>query len=465
MTWTTLTLQVTTPLFNGGAGLDDPAGLRPGDEAGVRPASIRGAMRFWFRALAGAATGPDLRLLAALERSIFGGAADTGRAGTGEPGVGQAATETRSAASPLLLRIPAQPPVVPASGPHAFLPGPAMDERDRRRHPSRWLLYLMGQGLADMGKCVILRPYVAPGETIDLKIGFRHHGGTAPGQQTAIEVLAFASLWLTCTYGGIGARARRGFGGARIIGADGPLPGPWQEEGAILTPGLDHYEQLGRDNRPGFLWPEGALASCLRHLSVLAGGRGFDMRAAWDGKAPSFPVLSRTHSQAAVSGGGVFGDWAQTLIRAGEQFRHFRANKPNISQTARYQPKIESQEWADVVCGGNDHFPLGALGLPVAYKDKYVVNADRGNGSDGPLRRASPLWLRPVGEEDEWRLLSFAFGGEFLPGPDAPGVHLWHDGAQGRRLRVADHDVRRISEQWITVLQRDGSFADKDRRV
>jgi CRISPR/Cas system CMR-associated protein Cmr1 (group 7 of RAMP superfamily) len=47
MTWTTLTLQVTTPLFNGGADPDGSAGFRPEREAGVRVASIRGAMRFW----------------------------------------------------------------------------------------------------------------------------------------------------------------------------------------------------------------------------------------------------------------------------------------------------------------------------------------------------------------------------------------------------------------------------------
>src|SRR5579863_4570864 len=104
MEWTTLTLQVTTPLFNGGADPDGSAGFRPDHEAGVRVASVRGAMRFWFRALAGVLTGPDLPLLAALERRVFGGAGDGTRDSAG------------SAASPVLLRIPKQPPVVPASG-------------------------------------------------------------------------------------------------------------------------------------------------------------------------------------------------------------------------------------------------------------------------------------------------------------------------------------------------------------
>src|SRR6266699_1692612 len=98
MTWTTLTVQVTTPLFNGGADPGGTAGFRPDQEAGIRVASIRGAMRFWFRALAGCLTGPDLRLLATLERRVFGGAAGRGEA------------EEGSAPSPVLLRIPVQPP-------------------------------------------------------------------------------------------------------------------------------------------------------------------------------------------------------------------------------------------------------------------------------------------------------------------------------------------------------------------
>ncbi len=86
MPWTTLTLQVTTPLFNGGADIG------PSDGTGIRVSSIRGAMRWWFRALAGAVTGPDLALLSQLERKVFGGAAagDDGRS------------------SPVRLRIPQQ---------------------------------------------------------------------------------------------------------------------------------------------------------------------------------------------------------------------------------------------------------------------------------------------------------------------------------------------------------------------
>jgi len=438
MAWTTLTLEVTTPLFNGGA---DPEGqsFQSGQDEGVRVASIRGAMRFWFRALVGCLTGPDLRLLASLERRVFGSASVQGHA------------DDSSAASPVLLRIPRQPDVVPATARHDFL-------LKRPRHESRWILYLMGQGLADLAQLTIRRPYVPPGQEFQLKIGFRHRPGDGAESRSAIEGLALASLWLVCTYGGLGARTRRGFGGVRIIRAEGELPGPWRAENAMLTPGLGHYERLR------FLWPDGALGTCMRYIQVLApAGEHFDPRSAWGGNPPSFPVLSRTHTQARTSGGDAFLSWSDTLIHAGEQLRHFRASAPNTRPTAHYQPKIETPEWADVVHGNSDRFAVGALGLPVVYKDGYVVNVDH-NGPEGPLRRASPLWLRVVGNEDQWRLLSFAFHGEFLPGPGAPSVNLWQRGSRRKRLQVTHDDVQRLSSQWIDVMSQDESFADGQHR-
>lgn len=104
MTWTTLTFRVTTPLFNGGADPDGSAGFRSGAEDGIRVASIRGAMRFWFRALAGTVAGLDLDLLAGLEREVFGDAGNS---------------------SPVHMRIPAQPRIEHTKAPD-FLKGEAL---------------------------------------------------------------------------------------------------------------------------------------------------------------------------------------------------------------------------------------------------------------------------------------------------------------------------------------------------
>ena len=218
MEWTTVALQVTTPLFDGGADPDGTAGFRPAAEGGVRAASIRGAMRFWFRALAGSAVNLDLRLLAQVERSVFGGIAD-------QHGTGDAAVP-----SPLILRLPDAPRQV-------------IDDRFLEHGERAGLRYLLGLGLMRprTGGADLLRPYVQPGQEFTLRIGFRHGKGAAPETTEAIEVLAFASLWLLCTYGGLGARTRRGLGGLRITGASGRLPDSWKPAD-LCTPGLDFYK-------------------------------------------------------------------------------------------------------------------------------------------------------------------------------------------------------------------------------
>jgi CRISPR-associated protein Cmr1 len=443
MTWTTLTLQVTTPLFNGGAdaGAGQPAVDADAAE-GVRVASIRGAMRFWFRALAGALTGPDLRLLGALERRVFGGA------GSGADG---------ASSSPVLLRIPRRPSLVKPAGPHSFVPkrrhGAAYKD-----HPNRWILYLMGQGLANLATFEILRPYVPPGQEFEVKLGFRHARECCAADRAAIEGLAMASLWLACTYGGIGARARRGFGGVRIIDAAGPgsdgellLPEPWHDLAALVTPDLDYYTGKTR------IWPDGPVAACVRHLKTLAADAPLSTTAWAEGVPPSFPVMSKKYAKAATSGGGVFADWAEVLAHAGENWRHFRAAEENTGPHGRsYFPPIESPEWIKTVTSDGELFPLGALGLPIGFggKEGYQVNADGVSPGDPPRRRASPLWMRVVGEDGEYRLFSYAFQSRFLP----VGVTLSGKGRRPKPVLVTDADVKRQTDQWIKVMNADGTF-------
>lgn len=401
MTWTTLHLEVTTPLFNAGA---DPAGA-PTEQPGVRVPSLRGAMRFWFRALVGGVTGPNLTLLAELERTVFG---------------------STGASCPVPLRIP-DPPEQRAAG-------------TERMH--RWIVYLLGQGLGDLRNSTTIRAYVQPGAKFDVKLRLRN-------ADENVAALTLASLWLLSAYGGVGARTRRGFGGVRIIGVEGWLPPPWTTE-SIQSPGLDHYRMLR------YLWPDDTLGKC---LAPLLRNRVADVRGAWIA-SPTFPALHRQYTIAGASGGRVFDSWDHTLRHAGEQLRNFRASRH--APGARYTPPRKTPEWEDVIWGPGDHFPVGALGLPVVFKKNGpVVNAERGDDS---LRRASPLWLRAVGSGDEWRLLSFAFLGEFLPGPDAPVVNLRNGNNPPERLRVDTADVRSLAQQWIDEMTSNGSFVSTPRQ-
>jgi hypothetical protein len=444
MTWTTLTLQVTTPLFNGGADPDGSAGFRPDHEAGVRAASIRGAMRFWFRALAGTLTGPDLRLLAGLERRVFGGIS----AQRGEDG---------ATPSPLVLRLP-DPPRTSLDA--SFL-------RDWRS-----LGYLLGLGLMkpERGGARLLRPCVPPGgDPFELKVRFAHDRKASSEVQQAIEALAYASLWLACVYGGVGARIRRGFGGLRIVDAEGDLPHPWSPKW-LQTPGLGLYE------RAEWLWPWppavfGVFQQYLQEL--INAERGISGEPDRWTEPPPFPVLSKKYSPAALAAKEGLHSWGEALNHGGEQLRRFRANRPREGRR-RSQAPLRTAEWDDVINVITDDpapFPLGALGLPVGYHDKladhkFVVNAVIPRGREREeLRRASPLWLRPVGAGNTWRLFTFAFRTRFLP--DAVPVYLLPDPQairdgwpHDRELSVDQGDVEHLTAQWLNAMRGGHDFID-----
>jgi len=401
MPWTTIHLQTTTPLFNGGA---DNAGLDNG--AGFRISSLRGAMRFWFRALAGLGLGDNLTSLATLERHVFG------------------ATDR---ASPVKLRLIASPPPSRPGQP-AWCQGT----------DGRWIVYLLGQGLGNLREVSVIKPYIAAGRTITVQARLGVDGDTA--------AIVLAALWLTCAYGGLGARTRRGFGGLRITDADDTLPEPWTPQ-TLRTPGLEFHDGVRH------LWPAGPLQGCMPVLSRLANSIGIPFALAGaDAPPPRYPTFSRTYTAAGLSGGEHFTDWTYLLGHTGQQLRHFRASRPVPG--AGYRPPVKTPEWLDVVHGppSQTHFGLGALGLPVNFKDRYTVNAYT-RDPDVPLRRASPLWLRPIGQDRTWRLLSFAFHSKFLP--DNAETLLQKDNRLIKRVTVDRSDVVDRSNDWISNLRND----------
>jgi CRISPR type III-B/RAMP module RAMP protein Cmr1 len=445
--WTTLALQVTTPLFNGGADADGTAGFHPAGEAGVRVASLRGAMRFWFRALAGTVAGPNLALLARMEEAVFGSA---------------------QAASPVKVRIRKEgQPKVSRDREPKFIQGPGPRPGQGRppgpgrqgpglgggpkqgRDDGKWLIYLLGQGLADAAARTLRRDFVEPGKRID--VDFRLSG------DEAVDTLAVASLWLLCAYGGLGSRARRGFGGLAIIGSSGELPGDWTPE-SVISPGLDHFEQLT------CLWPGDHMTmwqACLTDLPDVdvAGPTGDE---AWAGR-PSYPVLSQRWTRAAVRPGNPENDWKRVLGYAGEQYRWFRAREdtPGVP----YRPQIKTVEWRNVTGRGDNRFALGSLGLPIVFKkDGPTVHADHLEGTRAvPLRRASPMWLRAVssdrlsGDRQRWKLFSYAFQADFLP-PSA-AVHVWPGKTrQGIEMAVTDDDLVERTDSWINGMRAGTDF-------
>ncbi|MDA2805405.1 type III-B CRISPR module RAMP protein Cmr1 [Nocardiopsis suaedae] len=397
MHWITLRMRVRTPVFNG----DDGAGLRP--------ASLRGPMAFWFRALAGTVAGPDVDTLRRMEEAVFG---------------------AMGAPSPIAVRLPRPVPVEWEERPEWLKYG----DRDSG------LGYLLGQG---MGSIVakhyrLTRPYATPERAglFALRIGLSGN--------PAVDALALAGLWLLCAYGGVGARVRRGFGGLSIEGvSDGAEhleETPWTAE-TLRSPGLDHYSGLTR------LWtdtPE--LRECAAFLPELVDLQKPEVFARpWEeDEVPTYPVLSRARTCAGLSAASDR-TWEGLLSHTGNCFSRFRSAAAATPATVHTSPQ-EEQAVGDDASGAapptHPLFPLGALGLPVVYA----------NGSRVGERRASPLWLRPVAESGgQWRLFSFAFHDCFLPG-DPPVVST-----HKRRgpVVVRDHDVVELSRRWVETMRKE----------
>ncbi|WP_263363787.1 type III-B CRISPR module RAMP protein Cmr1 [Nocardiopsis quinghaiensis] len=399
-----------TPLF---CGEGDPT------SAQVRVSSIRGGMHFWLRAMAGVFAKNNPNALRRIENHVLG---------------------STDAASPIRLRIPEQP----AYSTEAF---PDFMPRDARNPYNKWIGYLLGPGLTSWepkdearrlkGAVKITRAFVPPGEEFDLRIKL-------VGKDHDAQTVALGALWMSLVFGGIGARTRRGFGGVRIVGVDGPGLAGWDPD-SLLTPGLDFYERTKN------LWFAGDAAgptmASLKKVADKVEAGPFDSSTT----TPSFPVLSKANTLAGVTGGGVFDDWPDVLRFGGEELRHFRASEQ--TPEVKYHPKIKTREWLDVVHDNDrEDFDIGGLGLPLVFKKDIEVHADSGEGEDTEkLRRASPLWLRAVGEGEHWRLFSFAFLNEFLP--EETDVHLWigtgNEKHQDRPLTVTTAGSHKKVRRWI----------------
>ncbi|GAA3732394.1 type III-B CRISPR module RAMP protein Cmr1 [Salinactinospora qingdaonensis] len=401
MAWTQVRLRVTTPLFN------------HTDTDGLRVSSLRGPMRFWLRALAGTRVGPHIGTLRQLENTVFGS--------TDNP-------------APVRMRLVDPPGAVTAPRPAFLDTAPAEDDGDRVE-PA--IGYLLGQGLGTIAKGYqITRPYVQPKPGyFTLKLAFSGND--------AIDVLTLAALWMTCAYGGVGARTRRGFGGLYILGATpatGSLPGPWDTE-TLRSPGLSHYAELDT------LHPTGVLAQCLPYVDELLATLPDTCHARpWrDDERPTYPVMSTAHTRAGLSS-YTAATWDELLAHVGRQYRLFRATRDNSASKSNYSPKVKTPEHLSVVNGDSDRFPLGALGLPVVYSKGGIIGG----------RRASPLWLRPIGDSGTWRLFSFAFRARFLP----EGTTVPMTGRE-EGVTVTDDDVTTRTDNWITGMKNnDSPFPD-----
>jgi CRISPR-associated protein Cmr1 len=341
-----LPLVTLTPLFLGGA---DPRG-----DPELRASSIRGALRFWLRALLGGCYGTDDQALAEirrLEAETFGEAGGEGKAG----------------ASKIVVRV----------------------RQEQQSAPQEW------RAARDSGRAYLFFS-MAPSRARDQEIPARR--ALAPPYPFSIDLLArpgvderearealyraVRSAWLLLHLGGLGARARR------LGGALAHRPVPRRSPDGATTPAVPSHLNLPFALSPEPQQAARQLAEGLRLLRQRS-----QARADANPERPGWEVLDPRWCRIWVFGerGWTSGErgWPTVADAIGEWLRETRRALPTEQRLVFGAPLV----------------------IPKQHK-----TIEPPSGYERRERRPSPLWLS-VTRAENGNLLGVAtlFQSRFLP--------------------------------------------------
>jgi len=276
-----VSFEVVTPLFCGGA--------NPGEgPAELRVPSLKGALRFWHRAVAFG--GPP--------REVFGRDArqfgSERRLEPKSPVIGQ---------SPVLLDIVGQD-TTPWRWDRRLIDRFTEGRGRQARNGIGYLAHM----------AVPARPAIAPGSRFTLRCCFPR--GASEQQRRAI----LASLWLLGHFGGLGSRSRRGFGSLSLRSWEPEPGGEWPELGELpLWSALEDVSSWSDSMRA-------ALGVLDRWFPVPDSG---DSPPAHPHLGPELKLVRRS---AASNRGPGAPAWARALDEAGRLLQDFRnRSEPDYS--------------------------------------------------------------------------------------------------------------------------------------
>lgn len=406
----TIQIETITPLFLGGA---ETRGKipehQPPPNPELRTPSIRGALRYWYRALMGALLVPQHNFLDELRRNetaLFGGAADEKR------GIGQSA-----------LSLHIKNPVIEDKYIQTY---------QRENHlPGKNYLYWSMEKTKQEGVEVTARKFVQSGFPIDLVLRSRF------GQDEKQRDEVFAAIWLLVRFGGVGSRSRRGAGNLQIrsISADAPeivskLPFSVQ----AATP-----QELAAELTNG-------IATLLKHFKKTHFSVPPDEAKQFDVLHPNLCrvfVLDKTYESA-----------DEALNAIGLLFQKFRnRRKPDINTV-----------WNSI----DNRVPLtqpvqrAAFGLPIQFFYKH--SGDKATlQTENYERRASPLCLKVerLSDKKHYAVVVTWFQSDFLPdkeqlklvhkknkypgdAPDDALISLFLAGSDKDKLTLKDNGIKVI---------------------
>ncbi|GAA6751473.1 type III-B CRISPR module RAMP protein Cmr1 [Thermus antranikianii] len=329
------TYRLLTPLFGGGVEprLADPVTV-------VRGTEVRGQLRFWWRAVRGWQAEGDLKRLFDLEAAIFGSAGEGG-------------------ASPVAVEVEV---LEPGADEFPYVVTEVYNKQKQRREkkvkPRNEVAHsYLTFPLRPEGKQPIPIP-LRTGVRFRLTVTFPTTVRTANGHLDLHKELE-AALWAWETFGGIGARTRRGFGALTL-------------EGSKVPTEAEIRERLRRYSRDSG-WPDG-----VPHLTPQSLFRVVNL--SWRKVAEEYQAFRQARTQGRGS------EWPEPkAIR--HLYGYRKAEKGSLpSHTGPKSP-------GSVLI----RFPRGQFGLPIVFQFRggNPLPTTILRPVDGD-RLASPLIFRPL---------------------------------------------------------------------
>lgn len=392
--WHRLQLETTTTAF---LGRFPDASLTSGQIPFPVP-SLRGALAYWLRALAGPYVGDEISQLLRVESELFGTSSGNGRP------------------SRILLRSEKVPTSTPP------------DKAEVGK--GYWdLAYLMGPGLTSKNypKPRRLRPR-------HITVFLRNLGGPLHAD------LFLSALWALRTFGGIGARSRRGFGTLSIGDQGWTIPTERFQKGWLIRNDIRDLEVVSE-----------CVEAALADLGI--------PRGRFVGP-PAYPCFVHGAFRVEEHFLDAKGTDLLHLASVGRLLRNFRhpiTNSKGRPITRGYDEVIRPFSMG---MAPKRSFRDGALGLPVVY----TLGGDDNSATVEPVaadeivRRASPLWLRVTlvsrNVSRKWRLRSLAFYSEWLPEEVKLRVK-----SKGRMIDIrkpSPGEVRETIDSWFAHVKNSG---------
>jgi CRISPR-associated protein Cmr1 len=395
--------RLITPLFGGGVKTQEADPLTV-----IRGASVRGQLRFWWRATRGGQFNGDLEAMRKAENAIWGSAAKKGDENTG-PSKVQVVVLNIQNGNPLKeieIKKKGQPLKVDITG---------------QDSPLSYVTFSLRED--DKKSDNALREKVA--FTLEIRYPAPQHkkGILEVGVlKLCVQDEVSAAIWAWETFGGIGARTRRGFGSLQ------------------LTEYLIDGEKKAISYLP-FVDTEKALQKLL-DLYIAKGQWQKDFAVPHLANRPQMVIVANQQSP--------FDAW-KALIKAYQNFRQHRFKDkhgmtkwPEANQIRRMLGRKskwpKDVDWSNMK--GIAKFPRAVFGLPVVFhfpteerevkhewsKKSFILQGKSASSSDHRYERmASPLIIKPVPVGDNLAVgLAIVLDGIFMP-PNGLEIIEYHN--------------------------------------